>query len=71
MADLKHCPFCGYQDWDFTITPSPMGRFCTATCGVCGASVSGTGVMAGDASYDALKDSAVKAVNSRSEPIND
>lgn len=71
VTELEHCPFCGYLDVDFVVKPDPMGRICTASCGICGASVSGMGVMAGDASYDALKESAVVAWNRRSEPRDD
>lgn len=64
----KPCPFCGYNDVKVTLEHGAFGSHAVAKCQICGAEVSGIGVMVGACPPDDLTTSAIDAWNTRSEP---
>ena len=69
VEEFLPCPFCGYTDVRVDINHNnKMARHATATCQICGAKVSGVGVMIGEVPADDLTESAVKAWNTRTPP---
>lgn len=65
---LKPCPFCGFSRAKVMVDKDKWCTIGTVTCNICGAQVSGVGVMVGTVSEKELKAGAVKVWNTRPAP---
>lgn len=71
--DTLPCPFCGYNDTKVSIIDDRFGKHAECFCEICGATVSGIGVMVPEdgGPPDELVASAIAAWNTRTAPKGD